>query len=167
MQTAPPLPQQRLRNVSMRDCMFCMCFPCWPRRRRSSTQDQTTIKRVMCGNAWSIGPIKAESVVAMRVAQALQEDGCTPSVPYTFHQENGDPCSHHRRCRGARGFRSDRAGLSRTWASLRHRLGSVSDWVTDHAHCPVLLFEPYARTPQCGGIERRPSSPNDKCETCA
>jgi nucleotide-binding universal stress UspA family protein len=102
---------------------------------------------------------QSESVVANRVAHALQQDG-VPRVPYTFHQENGDPAATIVDVAARQDFDLVVMGCRGLGRALRHRLGSVSDWVTDHAHCPVLVIRTVHEEPGLQGTEQTDSSPN-------
>jgi nucleotide-binding universal stress UspA family protein len=107
---------------------------------------------------------QSESVVARRVSQALEQEG-VPRVPYTFHQENGDPAATIVDVAAREDFDLIVLGCRGLGQALRHRLGSVSDWVTDHAHCPVLVIRSVHEESRVRGNEQIPASPNAEAKT--
>jgi nucleotide-binding universal stress UspA family protein len=104
-------------------------FPMLAPSTVSSAQDQTHDKESdvrQCVEHWAE---QSESVVARRVSQALEQEG-VPRVPYTFHQENGDPAATIVDVAAREDFDLIVLGCRGLGQALRHRLGSVSDWVT-------------------------------------
>ena len=78
---------------------------------------------------------KSEHVVECRVEKVLAGG----ETPYTFHQENGDPAAVIVEVAGREAFDLIVIGCRGLGPALRTRLGSVSEWVTHNAPCPVLV----------------------------
>ncbi len=81
---------------------------------------------------------KSADEVGHRIKRALS----SYDIPYTFHQENGDPAAVIVQVAEREGFDLIVIGCRGLGPALRDRLGSVSDWVSHHAPCPVLIVRP-------------------------
>lgn len=82
--------------------------------------------------------VESEQTVERRVGQVLREH----RIPYTFHQENGDPAAVIVQVAAREGFDLIVIGCRGLGPALCQQLGSVSDWVSRHAPCPVLIIRP-------------------------
>jgi nucleotide-binding universal stress UspA family protein len=81
---------------------------------------------------------ESETVVEHRIGQILKKH----RLPYTFHQENGDPAAIIVEIAARQGFDLIVLGCRGLGPALSNRLGSVSDWVSHNAPCPVLIVRP-------------------------
>jgi nucleotide-binding universal stress UspA family protein len=81
---------------------------------------------------------ESENVVERHVDQIFKKH----HVPYTFHQENGDPAAVIVEVAEREVFDLIVLGCRGLGPALRTRLGSVSDWVSHNAPCPVLVVRP-------------------------
>lgn len=77
----------------------------------------------------------SQEVVSQRVTQALEETGAL----YTFRQVNGDPADTIVRVAEEEGSDLIVVGSRGLGETLRFLLGSVSDRVSHHAPCSVLI----------------------------